>query len=166
MPQYNKIYTYNWLRFAAWFLPYNLRQVTLFRYIVALLTPITEAYTDFLAFRKRQLYEAEINGQTIKLERVLNDTFDPIERRIYITDGDYYTPPVFMEEWKNQSVLFPAESANNKPIFYSINSITNTVSFNFYVHIPSTVWYDKVRVRALIIKYKIFGRLFDIVLID
>ncbi len=40
-----------------------------------------EAVNDF---RDDRLRELDYNGQTIQLERVLNDVFDPVLRRIYI----------------------------------------------------------------------------------
>lgn len=166
MPQYNNIYTINWSRLIALLLPNDLRKVKLLNYLIALITPLKEDYNEFLQFRATQLYDAEINGQTIKLERVLNDTFDPIDRRIYITDGEYYEPPTFYEEWKNKPVIFLYEGHDDNPTFYSINNIDNRVSFNFFVHVPSEVWHDRTRLRALVDKYKAFGRTFEVVLIE
>lgn len=159
------MYNINWSRLVALLLPFDLRKAKIVSYLIALIEPIKQAYNDFLAFRTQQLYEAEINGQTIKLERVLNDTFDPIDRRIFITDGEYFTPPIFYEEYKNLPVVFLAEGNNSNPIFYSMDSLEDRVNFNFFVHVPTDVFFDKTRVRALVNNYKIFGRTFDIIII-
>lgn len=160
------MFNINWSLFITWLLPNDLRKVRIVRYLIALVNTVKELHYDFLQFYDDTLYEIKINGQTIKLERVLNDKFDPIQRRIYISDGDYYHPPIFYEEYKNLPVIFFNENNEDNPIFYSINSIDNLVSFNFFVNIPADVWHDRTRVRALVNKYKIFGRTFDILLID
>lgn len=162
MPLYNNIYRINWNRFAVLNLPNDVRKLIVVRYLLAFFAPIKEVWNDFLAFRAEQLYEAEINGQTIKLERVLNDTFDPVDRRIYITDGDYYEPPVFYEEWKNNPVIFYAEGDTRNPVFWSTDALNNRVSVNFYVNVPAVIFFDSARMRALVSKYKVFGRTFEI----
>jgi hypothetical protein len=142
-----------------------MRRVKTISYVLSLIAAIQEVWLDFLQFRHDILYDIQINGQTIHLERVLNDKFDIAERRIYITDGEYFEPPVFYEEYKNLPVIFFDESNTNNPAFYTQSNLDNRVSFNFFVHIPADVWHDRVVVRALVQKYKIFGRTFDIVII-
>jgi hypothetical protein len=161
MPQYNV----NWARFAAYNLPIDLRKIKIFSYLLSLMQPIVRLHADFKQFRKEQLYEAMINGQVIKLERVLNDTFDPIDRRIYITDGDTYEPPVFYEEYKNQPVIFYEEGNPDNPVFYSDSTSGNVISFNFYVHVPESVFTEYNRIRATVNKYRARGRTFEIIII-
>lgn len=155
----------NWIRLIAWLLPTELGKTKILRYIIVLIEPIRSNYIAFQEFRKQQLYDLQINGQVIKLERVLNDMFDNVQRRIYITDGATYQPPIFFEEYKNKSVIFFEELNVENPIFYDLSILDNIITFNFFVHVPSDVWLDKTRVRALVNKYKVFGRTFDILLI-
>jgi len=161
-----QVYSVNLNKLIIWLLPISLRKSKVVSYLVALIKPIQNLYVNFLYFRNQQLYDAEINGQTIKLERVLNDTFDVVERRIYITDGDYFTPPVFYEEYKNLPVIFYEEGNTDNPIYYKVDSIDDRVDFNFYVHVPQDVFFEKPRITALTNKYKIFGRTFDVILIQ
>ncbi len=165
MPTPN-IYRINWARLAAQCLPIDLRKVSMLRFIIALLEPIKTVYFVFLQLRKDQLYEAEINGQTINLERVLNDKFDAVERRIYITDGEYYTPPTYYDDWKNLPVNYYETGNPDNAIFYSTSALDNRVSFNFFVHVPTEVFFEKQRIRALVNLYKVFGRTFDIIIIN
>ena len=159
------LFNVNWNRFAIWNLPNEIRNIELVQFVLALFQPIKDAYNRFIQFREEQLYEIQINGQVIKLERVLNDTIDPIDRRIYITDGDYYEPPVFYEEWENKPVIFYDEGDPENPIFYSIDDLDNRITFNFFVHVPQSIFFESTRMRALVNKYKIFGRTFEIVII-
>lgn len=155
-------FSINFSRLVVLLLPIDLRKIKTIKYLQALVEPIRYLYQQFLDFRLSMIYENQINGQVINLERVLNDTFDPIERRIYITDGDYFEPPVFYEEWKNKPVIFYAEGDSRNPIYYSVDNADNVVSVNFYVHVPNAVFTEKTRIRALVNKYKAFGRLFEI----
>jgi hypothetical protein len=160
-----QVFNLNWSKLAIWLLPISLRKRKIALYVIALIAPIRKLYIDFVLFRDLQLYEAEINGQTIKLERVLNDTFDATLRRIHITDGDYLAIPVFYEEWKNRPVIFYEEGNSNNPIFYEQQTIDDGVAVNFYVNVPSDVFFDNARMRALVNKYKVAGRKFEITIV-
>lgn len=156
------LFDINWSRFAVWQLPAHWRKIRRVQFLLALYEPIRESYGQFMDFMTRILYEAKINGQVIKLERVLNDKFDPFDRRIYISDGDYYDAPTFFEEWKNEPVIFYAEGDTRNPVFWSTDALNNRVSVNFYVNVPADVYFDAAMMRALVTKYKIFGRTFEI----
>lgn len=155
----------NWSRFAVQTLPTALRKTKVVQFVLALYEPIKDSYNGFVQFMDEQLYDARINGQVIKLERVLNDTFDPIDRRIYITDGLYYDAPTFYEEWKNMPVIFYAEGDTRNPVFWTTDVLNNRVSVNFYVNVPAAIFFDSARMRALVNKYKILGRTFEIKII-
>ncbi len=159
------LFNINWSRFTVWHLPTDLRKIKTVQYVLALYEPIKDSYNRFVQFMNDQLYDAKINGQVIKLERVLNDTFDPIDRRIYISDGEYYDAPTFYEEWKNEPVIFYAEGDTRNPVFWSTDALNNRVSVNFYVNVPQAIFFDSARMRALVNKYKVFGRTFEIKII-
>lgn len=159
------IYNINWNKFAALLLPTSLRNSTLISFLISFFEPLKVLWNLFLLFRLEQLYQTEINCQTVKLERVLNDTYDPIERRIFISPGTYYDPPVFYEEYKNRPVVFYDEGDTRNPIFYSTDSLNNRVSFNFFVNVPSDVFFEKIKIAATVTKYKNISRTFDIIII-
>lgn len=161
-----QLYNINWLRLIAWLLPNELRKIKILKYLFALIEPLNIGFSQFKQFRLQQIYESEINGQTIKLERALNDEFDSVLRRIYITDGSTFDPPVFYEEWKPDKVEFYIEGNTDNPIFYSFENIDNIITFNFFVHLSSDIWADRLRIKALVNKYKVFGRTFEVVLIE
>lgn len=158
MPWYNVIFS----KLVVWLLPVGMRKAIHVAFLRSLVEPMQQIHGYFLLFREEQLYELAINGQVINLERVLNDTFDPMDRRIYITDGEYFEPPIFYEEYKDLPVVFNAEANSVNPIFWNETNIENRVSVNFYVWIPSDILFDINRLKASVTKYKIFGRTFEI----
>lgn len=159
-------YRINWDRLVVLQLPTILRQSKMVAFLLALIEPLKELYQEFLLFRLDQLYEAEINGQVINLERVLNDIFDPVERRIYISDGETFDPPVFYEEFKNLPVIFNAITDSENPVFFANDKIDERITFNFYVHVPEDVFTDKIRVKSVVNRYRAYGRIYDVVLIE
>lgn len=50
-----------------------------------LISPVQTYQNEFETNRESNLYKLNHNGQICKLAGVLNDTFDKVERRIYIT---------------------------------------------------------------------------------
>jgi hypothetical protein len=74
----------DWNDLVQRMLPEWWRKARLFAWMRVLLSPVVALHTAFLAYRSRVLYELRLNGQTMYLEKALNDRFDDDERRIYI----------------------------------------------------------------------------------
>ncbi|HMQ77105.1 MAG TPA: hypothetical protein PKE21_13890 [Flavobacteriales bacterium] len=49
-----------------------------------LVSPVADLHATMVELRSRTLYAMQITGQTIYLEKALNDRFDPLNRDIYI----------------------------------------------------------------------------------
>ena len=160
-----QVFSINWLKLVAWLTPSDLRKVKFLRFAFALIEPLRVAYSYFKIYRTEQLYDARINGQTIKLERACNDVFDPVLRRIYITNGAVLEPPTFYYKYRNRPVVFNPDGTAGNHKFYFSNNNNDALTFNFFVHVPAEVYAEKPRVKALVTKYKIFGRTFDVILI-
>lgn len=158
MQWYNVIFA----KLVVWLIPVSLRKAKHFAFLNSLVTPLQQLHSLFLQFRENQLYDLKITGQVIYLELVLNDIFDPVQRRIYIEDGEIYEPPVFYEEYKNQPVIFNEEASASNPIFWNTENIENRINVNFYVWVPSDVVFDTSRMKAVVNKYKVFGRTYEI----
>lgn len=61
-------------------------------FVWSLIAPVEDANRRFLKFRTKSIYKVVHNGTVILLTKVMNDLFDPEERRIYITDSLSITP--------------------------------------------------------------------------
>lgn len=69
--------------------PQPMRQKVRIYWIILLLSPLRALWQTFLGYRSAKLYEVNHTGQVIYLEKVLNDLFDNIQRRIEVVDGDF-----------------------------------------------------------------------------
>ena len=79
-------YEVNIKRFALLLLPTFWRKPLLATLAYAMVSPLGYLHTRFVLFRRDTVYRLTHNGQVCYLRAVLNDQFDPIERRITITE--------------------------------------------------------------------------------
>lgn len=70
--------------------------------------PFRVIHADFVAVVSRYRYLGRFNGQLMYMERILNDTFAPDNRAIYITDGNFIDPTYLFPRTKNKPIwLYP-----------------------------------------------------------
>ncbi|MBL7902958.1 MAG: hypothetical protein JNK73_13255 [Bacteroidia bacterium] len=69
-------------------LPGDLRTEKRVSFITAAIRPFKIMFNELLVKFNYFIYRCNFNGQVIYLETALNDTFDPIDRGIYIEDID------------------------------------------------------------------------------
>lgn len=84
------IYALNIQKFIVRNLPVKYRKPRVIAWLTAWLRPFVQLHQRFLEFRVATLYELSLNCTVGAIEKVLNDTFDPVERPsflIYITDA-------------------------------------------------------------------------------
>lgn len=124
------IYNINYGRLVVWLLPNALRKTRLIAYIEALIKPVTSAYLAFRHYRNARLYELAITPQVCYLEKMLNDRYDPLQRRICIVDSVDQDP---------QHIYLAAE---NKPVYlgvktiYTMGETSILYPFDFFVQVP------------------------------
>jgi len=87
------------------------------KWFEVLLSPIVKLHIEFLEFRKQILYKANHNSQICFLQAVLNDSFDPVLRRIKIRNAILKEPLWFYEAEENKPIYFYEES-DNKPVYF------------------------------------------------
>ena len=80
-------YEVNIKRFALLLLPTFWRKPLLATLAYAMVSPLGYLHTRFVLFRRDTVYRLTHNGQVCYLRAVLNDQFDPIQRRITLTEA-------------------------------------------------------------------------------
>lgn len=157
-------YEVNFKRFALLMLPTFWRRPILATIAYAMVSPLSYLHTRFVLFRRETIYRLTHNGQVCHLRAVLNDQFDPIERRITITQ-DAASAGVLMLHMREeeQAFLLPLRETGrafivNRRGFGGING------FDFWVNIPISL-YDTVdvsRLRAIVGTYKLASKRFSV----
>lgn len=87
-------YTVNFSKVVKDNLPDLLRTTIRLRRIRAMLKPLKQMYGEFMVLKAEYQYKCTFNGQVIYLETALNDSFDPVNRAIFITSA--FFPPVYI----------------------------------------------------------------------
>ena len=145
-------YEVNIKRFALLLLPTFWRKPLLATLAYAMVSPLGYLHTRFVLFRRDTVYRLTHNGQVCYLRAVLNDQFDPIERRITLHKRE-----------EEQAFLLPTRDTGrafiiNRRGFGGING------FDFWVNIPISLYdtVDASRLRAIVGTYKLASKRFSI----
>lgn len=155
-------YTIDWLKFIVSNIAIDLRQRIHIVWLWVSFAGIRELHDRLLQFRLDTLYDAGINGQVVKLERMLNDTFDNSLRRIYIDDGERFEGANFYSFYLDKSFSFFSHNHDEVVSIYSFGSQGDAVDTDFIVFVPSGLVYDTVLMTAKVKAKKILGRSFTI----
>lgn len=80
-------YNIDWNGFLQALIPRWMRKIRLYTWLELLLHPIRTLQAISQGTIEQHIYEMQLTGQTIYLEKGLNDRFDPIDRLIYIVNS-------------------------------------------------------------------------------
>lgn len=135
-------------------LPISLRKVGLIAWLEAMIEPIRQIQYDFVQKRQDTFYNLEHNGQAFSLRKILNDKFDPTQRRIKILDGNQFNRTYLYTE-PELKTRYLGEIALYQDTDYADTSV------DFIVQIPKSV-YVQYEVEGIINYYKLASKRFKI----
>lgn len=131
----------------------------------SLMAPLQSLNAQFVAYTEDVRYRLNLTGQVIYLEHYLNDLYDNVERRIYITDGDAILPVfVYNKSELQEPVKIYNKSELQEPI-YLTNKEEYDGNVDFIINIPydtttTPILLDKIKASTNI--YKPAGRRYRI----
>lgn len=153
-------------------LPVRLRQTKTIAWVKCIVAPVKWLFGLFKIFRSGNLYTLAHDGQICYLEAALNDMFDPILRRVFISDGIYVDPvsvylvtelkPVFIDL---ASEVGSGAIPNPDPVRLYLDAEVDAGvgAYTFVVNVPISVMFDMARLRALVDQYRLPGRRYNVV---
>lgn len=157
------IFNFDIKKFLYSLLPTFIRKQNLTDFLECLTSPLKRLYNLFLINRDSNLYRLDITSQVCKLEKMLNDRYDNIQRRIRITDG----------EFKDSKFLYMRAEA--KPVYVHNASVRTMylyqydeygfVDCDFIVSIPAGIVFNTTEVKSLLDSYKLVSITFTIQII-
>ena len=130
-------------------IPTFLRKAKLVGWLRMLVAPIGRLHYDFTLKRAADIRKLSLNGQVCYLRKALNDTFDPLLRRIRILEGSQY---------QSQYIYTEAE---RKPKFLGTMYLRRGVDYadtgvDFIVKVPQEVWDSQKTPTSEIGRYRFF----------
>jgi hypothetical protein len=152
-----------------WLMPSFLRKIAHWSWLKALLSPVKSKYADFLVYREAQLYESYLTGQTIQLQRILNDKYDPDLRRIIIIHSLDNDIVLFLDEENqpDEDLVFYMDSEGQADTLslYLDEEAGGVLPVDFRVLVPAGLGSVATLMTQLIRKYALIDKTFDIVFV-
>ncbi len=137
-------------------LPSLLRQPVQRAWLQALHAPLLSLYEDFARHVARTTTELSYNGQTLMLEKALNDRFDPVFRRIRIINSDTELEPVYFNYVSEQQPLPTLYfSQEGQPLLYLSGWREYTNQVGFTVRAPRSLSPQEPALQARIKQLKL-----------
>lgn len=158
-----RTYYYNWRKLLRWLTPQALRKPRVLAFLRAFLSGVQHIHALFINFKIATEYTLTITPQVCFLEKMLNDRFDFLQRRIYIIDGVSYQPLwlALKEEEKPQWLALRSEQS---PLWLPLRSEVSFFSSDFTIVIPKDVVYDESELTARVNRYKLAGKQWNVVI--
>lgn len=150
-------------RLALLLLPIAYRKPLIAAFVQSMAQGVNIVYGNFMRWRQNKQYRLSHNGQVCYLRAVLNDQFDPIERRITITDTTANMDLLILYcRDIDMAALVPSRGADNSMTLYRRGS--DDSGYDFWVNIPIALYntVDVERLKAIVSTYKLASKRFSI----
>ena len=151
-------------RFALLLLPIRWRKPLIAAWVQSSVQAINVLYGQFMQWRANIEYRLEHNGQVCYLRSVLNDLFDPIERRITITDEvEEQADQTWYQRHTETTRLLPMRETR-RPLIIERRGFGGINGFDFWINIPLSLYatIELSRLRAIVSTYKLASKRFSI----
>lgn len=150
----DKIYVIDWKKLLLWLIPTPLRKVVLLQWMIAITYPLQRILSVFLLFRNNTIYWLGINSQVCYMEKMLNDKYDNLLRRIYIAKPDSFDP-IYIYLTAELKPVYLFTIPENAPVYLYTKAETLVGGVDFIVVVPIELDLNFVEMNALIDKYKL-----------
>lgn len=151
-------YKINFNKLVVQLMPTFLRQPRMIAFISLFSAELTKLHNAWLIKKSADETWLQHNSQVCKLRKILNDEFDDIERRIKITDGQFYD---------RQYVYTLGEK---KPkylgkIFIRQNTDYADTGIDFFVVVPVeiNIEQNKYKLEAWVNRYRLASKCYKII---
>lgn len=147
-------------RLGLQLLPMCLRKPLMGALVYAVTQPAAAELKALLQYRREVCEEMKRNGQTCNLQRMLNDTFDPIQRGITIIETDRSTGITLWLRAEGKTLTTP-QTLNSR-------GYGGSTDLDFAVRLPGRLKgvVDERKLCSMVRRYKLAGMRFGLEYID
>lgn len=143
-------------------MPGKWRKAVHYAWLKCLLQPVRYVQGLFATNRAGNLYRLKHTSQICYLESALNDVFDPLSRRIYISDP-VYSDPVWLFRRSERKPVYLYRRSETTPVYLYRRSEMVEGAIDFIINVPAAVTYDSRRMRAMVNLQKLVSKRYSIV---
>ncbi len=143
-------------------IPIALRKPSFSGLAQIVLKPLNSLYYKWCNWRLDNIYKLEHTGQICSLRGSLNDKFDPVQRRIYIGDGQIFDTTYIFTEAEEQDVWLDTE-LEPETIWLRTEGETADTGLDFIVYVSQDIYNMQLdSLKAHIDYYKAGGKRYNI----
>lgn len=160
----SKFYDVNFKRLALLLLPTFRRRPLLAAVAYASVSPLQWLHTRFMLWRRDTDYRLLHNGQVCRLRGLLNDLFDPIERRITVTEEAPNVGNILFYKREMQRAVRLPVRGSGRTVVLNRRGYGGVSGYDFWVNIPVALLgeTDTDRLRAVVDAYKLASKRYQI----
>lgn len=126
---YNNVYEIDLDRLVVELMPTRLRKPKYVAFMQLLMIPFKHILSELKVHREEYIYKINHNTTVASIEKVLNDSFDNVERRIYLSKGEY-TKGMYISHSSSGNATFLPN--------YTLNSNTLAdLNIDFFVNVSN-----------------------------
>lgn len=151
-----RVYKVNYKRLVFWLLPPLMARSKSPRWLRCLIKPVVTLYQVFLRYRTYKLYQLTITPQVCYLERLLNDKYDYVERRIYIDDPVERLPLYIFQEEELKPV-FVFQESEDLPKWIYTEGEAGYLQDDFIIFAPLALVFSNAEMLELVKGYRLAG---------
>lgn len=152
----------NWDRFVAILLPMEMRTASIFLLVRSMIAGLIGLYNSFIIYTTGVRYKLAHTSQVWSIKKVLNDEFDPIERRIYIVDAGGNSIIPLYPDADLRAVSLDDDFIGC--LVLQADSGYDNGDFDFVVRLPYRYADSQLyHMQSLINYYKLAGKRYDII---
>ncbi len=148
-------------RLALLLLPTHYRRPLIAAFAQSMVQGVNIVYGNFMRLRQDKEYRLSHNGQVCHLRAVLNDTFDPVERRILVEDewsASLQEQRIFQRE-QERFILIPT-SVTGTAFILNHRGFGGVNGFDFWITVPMELrsHINENRLNAVVDTYKLASK--------
>ena len=160
----SKLYDVNFKRLALLLLPTFRRRPLLAALAYAAVSPLQWLHTRFILWKRESDYRLEHNGQVCYLRGLLNDLFDPIDRRITVTEEVSNVGNIVLHRREVQRAVRLPARGSGRMVVLNRRGYGGVSGYDFWVNLPVALYgkVDLAQVTGVVNTYKLASKRFSI----
>ena len=153
----SKIYDIVYSKLRTWVVPDKLRKPRLLAMLQVLTYPVEQLYQSFNRYRAAKNYQLYITPQVCYLERLLNDRYDQVSRRIRIVDSIDKPPTYFYRRDESKPVYVQLRSTA-QPKYLFTRPETGLIPNDFVITVPASISFEDAEMISLVKGFRLAGK--------
>ncbi len=144
-------------------IPYFLRKTRTIAFLDSIMKALEDVNNLLVTTRTDLQFKLTFNAQIIYLTEYLNQTHDPVLKRIFIEDSSVVRDTYWFRLADAQSAIYLFRDSEGAAPYYLLRHSEVVGGVDYIIHFPAAVSFDQDVVRNQVNVYNLAGRVYTIV---